>query len=183
MSFESKTKGSYFPVSSGEIKAPPATVLGSQDGAFRIVSVPIPIPRMKDTKISVKFRITNYHTDDNWFGFLMRSVEENGGYEPVYFGSLLINSRVVGSTDITLFPGNVVLKSENTNQKHNKSDYRLLEVVLDDNYIKVSGDIKSFEFQPINLNNFGHLYLACYQCEVEYKDLEILNIDTITEST
>ncbi|SRR5258708_1741740 len=180
MSFSSKTKGSYFVVPSGEVKAPPETInTGSQEGAFRIVRVPVTIPQMKDTKVRIQYKITKFHDNSNWFGFMFRSDEENGHYEPVYRGSLLVNARVQGNTDITLFPGNTVLmEGKNTHSPHDTTNYQALEIILEDNYIKVIGDKNSIEFEPINLVNFGYLYLACYQCEVEFKELEILNIDT-----
>ncbi len=182
MDFDTKVPGSHFSIADGIVSSPEVTIAdGSHDFAFRIQH--LTLPRMKDVKVRVKFRIKRYFQPDNWFGFLFRSEEENGHYEPVSRGSLLVNSRVEKTTDITLFPGNLVLKREQTNQSHNKIDFHTLEVTLTDNYIKITVDNSEFDYYPVNLVEFGHLYLACYQCDVEYKELEVLNIDTVSEIT
>lgn len=183
MTFKDKIPGNYYHITSGKETADPQTIIdGSVDArSFRIIKLPLSIEKMRDTKLKVKYKIMNSHNASDWFGFMFRSVEHNGAFEPVNLGSIMINARVNGKTDITLYPGQIIPQSGLTHQAHDKINFRQLEIIIDNEYIKVCGDDSCFEYEPLTNINFGYIYLVCFRCEVEYKDLEIVNIDTTSE--
>lgn len=183
MDFSDKVPGNYFVIPSGKETSDPQTIIdGSVDSrSFRIIELFPKMEKMRDTKLRVSYRIIKSYDQSDWFGFMFRSKEHKGAFEPVNYGSIMVNARVNGNTDVTLYPGQIIPRAGKTHKPHDKINFRYLEVTLDNEYIKVCGDDGCFEFEPLGNINFGFLYLVCFRCEVEYKDLKILNIDTTSE--
>lgn len=184
MVFGQKVPESYFSHNFGFVSAAEDSFKNGRTGSdvYRIAPLPIKLPRMKDLKLRVKYRILDSYDNSDWFGFILRSsVENRGAYEALRRGSILVNARVNGNTDITLYPGEFVVTSQKTHAPHDRTAFRLFEIELDNEYIKVSGCAEGFELDTISLVEFGYLYLACFRSKVEYKDLEILNTDTTSE--
>jgi hypothetical protein len=185
MSFEDKPDGNYFSVPEG--------IITCDDKAFgldrshmvdlyRITDIPeLTLPRMKDLKIGVEFKIEKYGDPSDWFGFMFRSAENTGKYEPLFHGSVLVNSRVNGRTDITMYPGESIPRHKSTNLHHDGNTYQFLEIELDERTITVTGNNGSIQYDAVNLLNFGYLYLATYRTKTSFKNLRILNTTTVSE--
>ncbi len=181
--FENKTEGIYYILEQGKIEALKELIDKGENGGsvFRITPIPLELEKIKDIKIRVKYRIIHYHQDSDWFGFFFRSVENTGRFEPVNQGGILVNARVNGSTDITLYPGQTIVKQHHTHIPHDKQAYRLLEIMLENTRLTIKGDDGEISYSSLQNVNFGYTYLTCYRCQVDYQDLEIVNIDTVSE--
>lgn len=183
MTFSRPVEGSYYKLDTGLIETNPQSIHSEPAyDAFRITPILVDnLPRMRDLKIRVKYRIVDKRQDDDWFGFMFRSTESTGKYEPVYQGSILVNARFNGRTDLTLYPGQIIPTSGVTHTAHDGQNYRVLEVTLEGGIIRIAGDKGEFEYGKLELVNFGYIYLTCFRAKVEFKDLEILCTDTISE--
>ena len=183
MTFADKLPGNYFNILHGKEMADPQTIIdGSVDArSFRIIKLPLSLDKMRDSKLRVLYKIVKSHHPTDWFGFMFRSVEHKGAFEPVNHGSIMVNARYNGNTDITIYPGQIIPYAARTHKPHDGLSFRKLEITLDNEYIEVCGDENCFKYEPLANINFGYLYLVCFRCEVEYKDLEILNRDTTSE--
>ncbi len=183
MSFDKPVSGSYFFLPSEEISSADESIKtgNNQEGAYIIKSLPLSLPRMKDVKISVEYKIIDKFDVTNWFGFLLRASKKRNGHEPLYDGSLLVNSRYNGLTDLTYYPGEKVLNSAKTHLSHDGDNYRRLFITLDGTNILVSGEEGTLEEKRIATSEFGHIYIVCFLSKVKIKNLKILNIDTTTE--
>lgn len=185
MNFSQRISGNYFFIQNGKISATEKSILSGHvenaAEAYRIVHLPINIPRMRDCKIKVEYKIIRKWNSSDWFGFMFRSAEEKGGFEPNKEGSILVNARANGKTDITIYPGLIIPKFGITHEPHNGKSYRTIEVHLDNRHIDVIGDKSSYEYNLLSNTNFGFIYIVCFRSEVEYKNLEIINTDTTSE--
>ena len=185
MPFSKKRTGINFSIKKGIINASDKSISsGTDDQAgkvFRIVHLPIPLNKIKDINLKVKYRILEKHRNDDWFGFMFRSAEEKGAFEPIHHGSVLINARWNGITEITIYPGQIISKKGITHDQHDGINFRSLEILFDNEYVKISGDKSSYEFDSLTNTSFGYLYIVCFRTKVEYKDLEIINTDTTSE--
>lgn len=179
--FEKKIPNIYFGPMVGVIKAGEEFIQkgGQGRGAYVIERLPINLPKMKDLKLRTKYKIVRSFSGMDWFGIMLRSATNDSIFGPLQ-GSILVNTRANGNTDITLYPEEKIARAGKTHRMNNGS-FRSLNIILDNKYIKVTGDEGDFQFDSLNLINFGEIYIACFCCEVQYKDLEILNIDTTSE--
>ena len=183
MSFDTPVQGSYFEHLDPVIVQSSSESISNNasEGAYVIQSLPLKLPRMKDVKISVEYKIIEKSDESDWFGFLLRASEKQTGFEPIFSGSLLVNSRYTGSTNLVYYPGEKVLRSAKTHRAHDGNSYRKLVITLDGTKISVTGNEGQLEETKITISEFGHIYFACFRSKTEIKNLKVLNIDTITE--
>jgi hypothetical protein len=185
MNFGQKISGNYYSIQSGTIMATEESIstghVKNAAEAFRIVHIPIEIPKLRDCKLKVEYKIRRRWNSHDWFGFMFRSAEEKGGFEPNKEGSILVNSRANGKTDLTIYPGLIIPKTDSTHLPHDGKTYRTLEIHLNGRLIKIIGDTGNFEYDSLANLNFGYLYLVCFRSDVEYKNLEIINTNTTSE--
>lgn len=189
LGFSDKLTGNYFEISSGAEQATEDSITLGTDrargiaGDFRIIELPLKLEKMRDTSIRVEYRILRKFNDSDWFGFMFRAAENKGAFEPIRNGSILINSRYNGNTDITIYPGLNIVSTAKCNDPHDGINFRKLEIILENERIKICGDDSCFEYDALTNINYGYLYLVCYRNAVEYRNLQIINTDTTVEIT
>ncbi len=184
MTFDAPVHGSYYHSDSDMISSPKECITSNlrtkKINPYTIQAPNVTIPRLKDLKIYVKFRIIEKFDDSDWFGLLLRA-PMNLDYEPVKQGAILVYSRYNGCTDLIQYPDSTVIKTTKTNKPHDCKNYRTLNIELSGNRLIVNGEDNSLQFDEIKISQFGYLHLACFRSSVEIKDLKVLNIDTTTE--
>ncbi len=139
--------------------------------------------RVKDVIFKIDYRIIKSENEEDWFGVMLRSAPNiNNDYGPIYHGSILINCRKNGEINLTLYPGEKIKKSGKIHNKNNEN-FHHLEISLDNNCIEIRGDNKKvISYNKLQLNNFGYIFLVSHQSRVKYKNLEIIDISTISET-
>ena len=129
---------------------------------------------LKNVKIKIDFLIEE--TTNHWFGIILRCKSHP------HRSSILINSRHNGNTDVTLYPGEGVVKREESFfEQHDGNSFRKLQIKLDETQLTITNLETNRNIRLTNIENqdFGQIYIAVYSAKAKYKNLQLINLDTI----
>lgn len=159
---------------------------GKLTGHRSIVSIKLPKP-IKNLKLKLDYKFLKVSDDQDWIGVHLRASD------PSIQPSELLYARSNGSLEIVTLPTRPNFSSgeDKENKDNNLPDgFTRLEIILDGNKLLAATGTKELFDELIQIETFGSIYLQGNahsqdekernSLEIEYKNLEIINLDTTT---
>ena len=159
------------------IKIPEAIFLPGTEpeiGKDKLWSYPIKDFLFRDGALKLEAEFVNCLNDESWIGVYFRLARH------VYLGSYLIYIRKNGLVELAEYELN--LKVVHKKQLFNSIDLNaninlLLEV--ENNQVKATVNGHSFIIPKLKQQRNGGIMLATHECRAQFKNLELINRDTI----
>lgn len=158
---------------------------GKLTGHRAIVTIKLAKP-IKNLKLRIDYRFNQVSEDQDWIGIHLRA-------SPSIQPSELLYVRSSGSLEIVTLPTRPNFSSgEDKENKENllHDGFARLEVILDGNKLLAATGTKELFDELIQIEAFGSIFLQGNahsqdaskreSLEIEYKNLEIINLDTTT---
>lgn len=169
------------PFQESHIKVPDGKLTGHR----AIVPIKLSKP-IKNLKLRLDYKFTNVSEDQDWIGIHLRA-------SPAIQPSELLYVRSNGSLEIVTLPTRPNFSSgEDKENKDNilQDGFTRMEVILDGNKLLATTASKELFDELIQIETFGSIFLQGNahsqdaskreSLEIEYKNLEIINLDTTT---
>ncbi len=151
----------------------PGTEKEIKKDSFWLITSPINKDLLKDGALRLKIKFTNNLDDNSWVGVYFRAARE------FILDSHLIYIRKNGFIELGTYPGPII--------EFRKKGPRIatnveLELQVEiENYsleVKIGNDVYN-DFPPLRIQGLGNILIATWECRAEFKDIELINRDTI----
>jgi hypothetical protein len=126
----------------------------------------------RDGAIQFKFKFLDYLNPESWLGVYFRGARE------FLYSSYLLYIRKNGSIELALYPGPNVIEKINFGKPEilNQEIELVLEIENNELAVKING--QSFQFLSLEKQSIGHIILATWECQAQFRDIELINRDT-----
>jgi nucleoside 2-deoxyribosyltransferase len=134
----------------------------------------------KDGAVKLKFRFLNFLNQEAWFGIYFRAEQLPG---PLILGQLIYlrkNGRLELAT-YDPFQKSFISSGVRTIEASLLNDWIDLLMQIDGSYLEVELQKQKFYFEKsLNIQKPGKIWVATFESKAEFKDLELINRDTIS---
>lgn len=151
-------------------------------------AVKIKLPeKIKNLRLRVKYKFVSISKDEDWFGIHLRAQ----GSMPVVASSELLYVRNNTHLESVTFPGRRIPRDAKNKKEETKAlddGFHSLELTIEENELLAHTENKELIDDEIQIEAFGDIILHAWahddkntqNLKVEYKDVEIINLDTIS---
>lgn len=160
---------------------------GKLTGTNPIMSIQLAKP-IKNLKLQIEYRFVNVSDDQDWLGIHLRA-------SPSIQPSELVYVRSNGNLEIVTLPTRPNFsRGKDKENKDNSFDdgFTRLELILEGNKLLAATSTKELFDELIQIESFGSIYLQANahsqdskereSLEIDFRNFEILNIDTTSPS-
>lgn len=170
--FNSYFKESYLKVEKGELKHAVAHVIPLRE-------------KIKNLKLRLEYKFVNVSSDDDWLGVHLRA------QTPSITSSELVYVRKNEKLEVVTYPGRrtpVIGVKKQATTIPLSDGYNKLEIILEENKLEAFTSEYQLQDPSIQIETFGDIILHAWahdlgkisDLQVEYRNVEIISLDTIS---